>query len=74
MATPAPMQPGRKIKREWAGNYKMVNPTAPTPQASDIAAASAYPTDTAGPVAQERDVTAPSILRHAFPGPSGTQG
>jgi hypothetical protein len=49
----ATMQPGRKLKSEWAAAFH--GPLIPVPST------------------QERDVTAPSILQHALPGPSGTQ-
>jgi hypothetical protein len=53
----------------------MMNSPGSSVQASDIAAAttSMQATDTAAPITQECDVTAPSILQHVLPGPSGTQ-
>ena len=59
----APMQPGRKLKREWAASYNMVNPAGSSMQDREIA----------GPVAQEHSAAAPPALQHALPGPSGAQ-
>ena len=52
------MQPGRKLKREWADNCN-----AEATQDREIA----------GPAEQEHSAAAPPALQHTLPGPSGAQ-
>jgi hypothetical protein len=65
-SVPAPMQPGRKLKREWANSF---NAEAPPTQAFSRGSEATPAAQVTAPV-QEINVTSPFALQHALPGPS----